>query len=143
MGFKVFCYKPFLGRNPIWFPVTSSTWIFKLNKIKKELIFQGKGHSASLKLGSFYVSASKKFFFSPNSPWKGNILKITTLKSVTNHRTYNSQAKMLVFIIIQKHRNDDAPPSIHCILHKIKIYCSSASLLHDFNGFLPELGLRV
>ena len=105
--------------------------------------FPGQESFSFFKTWVIYVSASKKFSFSLNSPWKGNILKITTLKSVTNHRTYNSQAKMLVFIIIQKHRNDDAPPSIHCILHKIKIYCSSASLLHDFNGFLPELGLRV
>lgn len=53
------------------------------------------------------------------------------------------QAQMLVSIKIQKHRIDDAPPSGHCILYKIEIYCSIVFLLHYFEGFSPRMKLRV
>lgn len=47
---------------------------------------------------------------------------------------------MLVFLIVQRHKIDDASPGIHSILYKRKIYSSIVSLLNTLMDFLPKLG---
>lgn len=57
---------------------------------------------------------------------------------------YNSWAKTRDFEIPQKYGDDGVPSSIFCIPYqnKSKIYCPIVSLLHYYNGFLPEVSLE-